>query len=126
MGTLTDDEKTDIRRHAGFGVFGDEATQAFGYRFMQHYGTLEYKLNHMSASEEAVVRSYLATLLDLEMAVPLASDNLDTDAAAVWTHNKREVRDRLDLFDVWRKRLCDFLGIPPGPHLGSSTNRMVV
>ena len=117
MGTLTDQEKTDIRRFCGFGVYGGIPDQAFGYRFFQHYGTLEFKMNNMSEAEEAVVRTYLETLAKLETAVPTASNNLDTDKAAVWTHNKSEVRDRLALFDAWRKRLCDFFGTPPGPYL---------
>jgi hypothetical protein len=40
---------------------------------------------------------------------------LDTDQAAVWKHNKDEVRDRAGLFDNWRRRLCG----PPGPDLAS-------
>lgn len=127
MGMLTDQEKTDIRRFAGFGVFGATPDQAFGYRFFQHYGTLEYKLSNMSEAEEGVARNFLTTLAGLETAVPTASDNLDTDQAAVWTHNKNEVRDRLALLDMWRKRLCDFLGIPPGPYLASAgCSRLVV
>jgi hypothetical protein len=87
---------------------------------------LEYRLNWLSGAEEAVVRRYLATLSQLELAVPGASGNLDTAVAAVWTHNVNEVRDRTGLFDDWRRRLCGFLGVPLGPALGDGRLAMVV
>lgn len=125
---FTDAEKVDIRRHCGFPAYGGQPVQAFGHRFFQHYGTLEFRINNMQAAEEAVVRTtYLANLSSLEAAVPTASDNLDTDQAAVWTHNKNEVRDRVALLDLWRRRLCAFIGIPPGPGLsGGPSAGMVV
>jgi len=66
-----------------------------------------------------VTGTFLNQLSLLEQAIPAASENLDTDQAAVWTHNKNEVTDRAKLLDYWRQRLCDFLGVPPGPHFGS-------
>ena len=50
-----------------------------------------------------------------------AGANLDTDVAAVWTHNKREVADREALFTNLRKKLCEFLGVPPGPAFNSAS-----
>jgi hypothetical protein len=44
----------------------------------------------------------------------------------VWTHNRDEVRDRLRLFDDWRRRLCGFMGVPPGPALGTGGVALVV
>ena len=73
-----------------------------------------------------VIRTYLATLASLEIAVPRASDNLDTNQAAVWVRNQNEFRDRERLFDDWRIRLCAFLGIPPGPGLQSNTPNLIV
>lgn len=124
---FTDAEKTDIRRFCGFPVFGGQPVQAFGHRFYQQYGTLEFRLNNLQASEEAVIRTtYLANLLQLEADIPGTRENLDTDQAAVWTHNKREQQDREALFDSWRRRLCGFLGIPPGPALGDGGLTLVV
>jgi hypothetical protein len=77
-------------------------------------------MNNLSSAEEAVVRRYLANLNVLEVAIPMAAQNLDTEQAAVWTHNSDEVSDRTALFDDWRRRLCDFFGLPPGPGLASS------
>ena len=77
-------------------------------------------MSNLAASELAVVANYLTTLNQLETMVPLASDNLDSDAAASWSHNQHEVSDRLHLFDEWRRRLCGFLGVPPGEGLSSA------
>lgn len=115
--SFTNAEKVDIRRFCGYGNFGG-TPNASGYRFSTAYGTLEYKLNNLLAEEEAVIRTtYLANLATLETAIIGAAANLDTDSAAVWKHNKNEVRDRTALFDEWRYRLCDFLGLPPGKAL---------
>ncbi|MBO4120280.1 hypothetical protein J5T34_05940 [Cupriavidus gilardii] len=126
---FTDAEKVDIRRYCGYPVFGGQPVQAFGYRFMQWYGTLEFRMNNLATVEEETVRtSYLANLASLEQAVPASSDNLDTDQAAVWTHNKREVADRMALFNLWRRQLCEFFGVPPGPSLqgGGGSIELVV
>ncbi len=122
---FTDQQKTDIRRFCGFPAYG-ASDAGSGWRFFTAYGALEYRMNNLSSNEVAVVVTYLATLTQLEMAVLGASDNLDSDAAASWTHNKDEVRDRLRLFDNWRRRLCAFLGVPPGEGLGSGGLSLVV
>jgi hypothetical protein len=51
---------------------------------------------------------------------------LDTAQASVWRHNANELDDRLRLFDSWRRRLCGFLGLPPGPALSDGTVTLVV
>ena len=125
--SFTDAQKTDIRRFCGFPVFGGQATQAFGYRYFTQYGTLEYKLNNLLPSEEAVITTtYLANLYTLETAIVGASANLDTDEASVWKHNKREVADREALFMSWRMKLADFLGVGYGPALQGGGVRVVV
>lgn len=125
---FTDAEKTDIRRFCGYGAYGGgQPLPASGYRFSTQYGILEYKLNTLSASEEAVVRTtYLANLATMEAAVPGVGANLDTEQAAVWRHNKNELRDRMTLLNSWRRELCNFLGISPGPGLGASGVTVVV
>lgn len=125
--TFTDAQLVDIRRFAGYPALGD-GDVVFPYPWMlRTYLALEYRLQHISASEGAVVvNTYLTNLYTLESAIPASSANLDTDQAAVWTHNKNEVRDRDALFDSWRRRLCNFLGVPPGPNFGGSSNALVV
>jgi hypothetical protein len=112
---LSSAQKTEVRRHCGYPLFGNQPTATFGYRYFTQYGTLEYRMTNMSTDEEAVVVSYLANLTILEAAIPLASANLDTDRAAVWFHNKNELQDRDRLYGMWCKKLLSFFGIPPGP-----------
>jgi hypothetical protein len=115
--SFSDAEKTDIRRFCGYPAYGAGASGFQGWRFFQAYGLLEYRMNNLSGAEQSVCRTYLGTLRGLEVAVPQAGQNLDTDQAAVWTRNQGEVRDRFALLDEWRRRLCSFLGLPPGPSL---------
>jgi hypothetical protein len=115
--SFSDAEKTDIRRFCGYPAYGAGASGFQGWRFFQAYGLLEYRMNNLSVVEQSVCRTYLGTLRGLEVAVPQAGQNLDTDQAAVWTRNQGEVRDRFALLDEWRRRLCSFLGLPPGPSL---------
>jgi hypothetical protein len=124
---FTDAQKVDIRRFCGYPVFGGTPSSFQSYRFFQAYGTLEYRMQNLLPEEEAVITTvYLPNLTTLESAIPTTSDNLDTDVAAVWTHNKNELRDRERLFDSWRRRLCGFIGIPPGPALGDTGLSLVV
>jgi hypothetical protein len=121
---FTDAEKTDVRRFCGYPAYGAGAAGFQGWRFFQAYGLLEYRLNNLSDAEIAVVRNYLATLTTLESGVTDAATRLDTEQAAVWTRNPDEVADRERLFDSWRRRLCGFLGLPPGPALASTDNTL--
>ena len=125
--TFTDAQLVDIRRFCGYPALGD-GNVVFPYPWMvKKYLALEYRLQHISASEGAVVvNTYLTNLYTLESAIPSTSANLDTDQAAVWTHNKNEQIDRDRLFDSWRARLCNFLGVPKGPNFGGSSNALVV
>jgi hypothetical protein len=120
---LTEAQMTDARRFAGYAAPGTTmAIDANTDTVFVQYGavtmSLYTRLTSLSTSEEAVLTgTYLANLTMLESAVPLAGDNLDTDVAAVWTHNRDEVRDRLALLAQWSLRMCGFLGVAPGPGL---------
>ncbi|GAB3249171.1 hypothetical protein [Chitinimonas naiadis] len=117
---FSDAEKTDIRRFCGYGAFGSQALPASGYRFFTAYGTMEYKLTNLLPAEEAVVRTtYLTNLGQLETDIFAVRGNLDTAQAAVWVHNPHEHADRERLFASVRRKLCGFLGIPPGPELAN-------
>lgn len=123
---FTEAEATDIRRFCGFSAIGSGADGFQNWRFYQAYGLMEYRLLRLSGTEEAVVRQYITTLSTLEAAIPNASAGLDTDSASVWKRNAQELRDRTRLFDDWRRRLCGFLGVPPGPSLGQVGVAVVV
>ncbi len=114
---LLDSEKTDARRFCGYPAYGAGVAGNMGWRFYQAYGAMEYRLDNLSPSEECVLRAHLANLRAFEAAIPTAADNLDTEAAAVWTRNPAEIRDRQRLEQDWGRRLCHFLGIPAGAGL---------
>ena len=124
--SFTDAQKTDIRRFCGYPAYGAGPAGFQGWRFFQAYGLLEFRINNLSPAEIAVVANYLTTLATLEDAISDAGSRLDTAEAAVWTRNPYEVRERAGLFDDWRRRLCAFLGLPPGPGLGDGTLVLVV
>ena len=126
MTTLTDIERVDVRRFCGYPACGATHGGMQSWRYFQAYGLLEFRINNLVVNEDAVVRRYLATLTSLELAVPAASDNLDTDQAATWRRNKEELRDRVRLLDDWRRRLCGFIGVPPGPALSDGTAMLVI
>ena len=112
---LTEQNKIDVRRHCGLPVYGNgvgASPPSFGYRYYQWYLIIEYRMNNLSPEEETTLISiYLANCNNLENAIPTASTNLDTDRAAVWYHNKYEVRDRFDLYKLWCRRLIEFMGV---------------
>lgn len=126
---LTDQQKIDTRRYCGFPVYGNDTTASpptFGYRYYVQYLILEYRMNNLDPSEETTLQNvYLTNLNTLEAAIPTASQNLDTDQAAVWYHNKKEVRDRFQLFDLWCQRLKEFMGVS-GPDVTVPNFTMLV
>ena len=124
--SFTDGQKADVRRFCGYPAYGAGAAGFDSWRFFQAFGTLEYRMNNLSTAEVAVTLQYLSTLATLEAAIPPSSDNLDTESAAAWTHNPNETADRMKLFDTWRRRLCGFLGVPPGPALASAGVSLIV
>lgn len=123
---FTDAEKADIRRFAGYPPYGTGASGFQGWRFFQAFGLLEYRMNNYAAAEIQIVRQYLAQLYVLESAVLTAGTNMGTDQAAVWKRNVNEARDRSRLFDGWRRRLADFMGVPAGEALGSGGTAIIV
>ena len=125
---LTDVEKADIRYLCGYPLYGNSASGFVGYRFFEVQGQLEFRLNNCSPAEAQSIRQMVDEAQPLRTGILGAADNLDTDAAAVWTRNRSEVADRKRLFNDWRMELCDYLGVPPGPGLQqqSGGGRIVV
>lgn len=124
---LTDSEKVNARRFMGYPVFGTNLSGNMGWQFYQAAGLLEYRISNLSADEETVLRQYLATLCSLESAVPDVGASLDTQEAGEWRRNPSELAERWRLFDDWRRRLCAFIGVPPGPGFGGgNTVNLVV
>jgi hypothetical protein len=125
-GLLSDQEKQDVREFCGFPLYGN-GNVIFPFPWInKYYLALETRMNSLQPAELQRVRMYLTTLYGLDAAIPGATVNLDTDIAAVWTHNKSEVPDRSALLAQWRRRLCSFMGVPPGPELNNSGIRFIV
>lgn len=128
---LTDQALADVRRFAGYPMLGDvvaDDSRDFAYGFVSPgvWQTLNHRLTTMRPEEESIlVNTYLTNLYALEAAIPASGTDLDTKTAAVWERNPTEVDDRAQLFDAWRRRMCYFIGIPPGPSLGDGGMRIV-
>lgn len=118
---LTQAERVDARRFCGFPAYGVGSTYD-----QIAFGPFEFRLTNMSDADLVVIRKYLVACNKLECDILGSADNLDTDQAAVWTRNRSEVRDRERLFDGWRRRLCDFVGVRPGPLLDAGNGRIVI
>jgi hypothetical protein len=123
---LSDMEKTDVRRYCGYPVWGSRQVVLLASATYQSRGLLEYRLNNLTTTEEAVLRRHIATLALLESAIPRSADNLDTDQAAIWTRNRTEPADRLRLLDTWCRRVCHYLGVSPGPGLTTGSSISVI
>ena len=128
---LTSAQMLDVRRFAGYQAastvsplapHNDIIYQSYGMVIMSLYT----RLTTLDADAEAVLISkFLEPINTLEDLILTASDNLDTDSAAVWSHNKNEVRDRTSLFNQKRRDMCAFLGMKAGPSLSDDGNRLV-
>lgn len=126
--TFTESQKTDIRRFMGYPPKGIDSHAIIYGHLTNASGNLEHRLDRCTEEEGAIVVGLLETLAELDAAVLASADNLDADKIAVIERNRTEVADRAALFTHYRHRLCDFLGLPPGPHLksGGRWKRMVV
>jgi hypothetical protein len=121
---FSDQDKADIRRYLGYPPLGTGVVIFPEAWTFPSYLALEARLNNLLASEAQTILTYLGQLRTLEAAIPGTSDNLDTAAAAVWTHNPSELRDRMNLYRTWRLELASILGIPAGPNLTASSSGM--
>jgi hypothetical protein len=128
---LTAQQMADTRRWAGYPMLADTVADdsrdfAYGWVSPGVWQTLQHRLTNMKPEEESIlINSYLTPLATMESAIPATGDNLDTEQAAVWKWNKNEARDRKNLFDDWRRRMCYFIGVAPGPSLGNGGAQIV-
>ena len=124
--TLSDAQKVDVRRFCGYPAFGSGADGNAGWRFYQAYGALEYRMINLSVDEGVVVTNMLGTLNGFETSLAGSICDLDTDGAGPWTRNKDEVKDREGIMALWSRRLCAFLGVPPGPAVVMNGLQLIV
>jgi len=128
---LTAQQKADVRRYAGYPLLADsqaDDSRDFAYSWVSPgvWNTLSHRLDNLRPEEESIlVNSYLTNLAQLETAIVDSYEDLDTEQAAVWKRNKNQVADRASLYDQWRRRMCWFIGIKPGPGLQGTSARLV-
>jgi len=115
--SLTEAELTDARRFLGYAAHGAMRGGAASVWFYQASAAVDARLSLLSESEAGVLRGYLRTLAQMEAAIPGVGEGLDTASAAGWVRNAGELAERERLFDGWRRRMCGFLGLLPGPEL---------
>lgn len=124
---FTDAQKIQIRKYCGYPLLGGVPNPNFGFRFFQAYGDLEFRLINMAPAEELeVITNYLVKLPQLENDVFNVRLNSDTAQAAVWYRNPKELNERENNYDKWRKWLCDFVGCQYGPYLVNENQFRIV
>lgn len=127
MPTFTDAEKVLIRKYAGYMAFGNVPYGNVGWRYTEHYGAMEFRLNVLTQDEIDEVRNnFLPNLALLFSDIPNTRENSDTKQAAVWYRNPTELQERRDNYNDFRRQMCDFIGIPYGPALRKTQLRLVI
>lgn len=111
--SLAQSDIDDTRRFAGYPVESALAYQPL--ELVAYSQQLSAILQGLTDNQITILQTqYLVPLRQLEPAIISAGQNLDTDRAAVWFHNKNEVQDRDNLYMITRRKLCFWLGIPAG------------
>ena len=110
----------------GYPPIGTDGGRIFLGAIVNEPGMLEHRLQYLTTEEIDRVEEYLKALRELETAILGAASNLDAVAMGPLTGNRYEVAQRMGLFDEWRRRLCDFLDMPPGPALRRGRGRSFV
>lgn len=118
---LTDAQKVDVRRWLGYPTLNEgQIDPVYSTTTGVSRVSLTAKLDGLTASEEvALTDRYLTPLASLEADLLASTGNMDTQAAGPWIANPRETQERTAMYNKWRRDMCGFLGIPPGPALGS-------
>ena len=124
--SFTDAETADMRRFCGYPVYGVGTAGFVGDRFFAAWGQLEYKMVNLRPEEFQVARMYLAAALPAGDGDHHGVGDAECRSGGAVQAQRAEMRERRALFDGWRRRLCGFLGVPPGPALGDGGLRLVV
>lgn len=123
---LLDIEKVSVRRLCWYGMAGSQNVQAYGYRWVQNYGILEFRMNNMSPQEEEEFRILLGQCQSLEAKLLAVACDLDTDTAGPWKRNANQLKEVRSLYKEWRLKLCQFVGLEPGPEYSTGSRTSVV
>jgi len=128
MANFTEQEKVDLRRHAGYAAYGSPNVQNLGWRFFLRTGQFEFILLNLTDQECDTIRNdYLSKCQTLYDDIYQVRNNSDTSQAAVWYRNKNELEERKSNYYWHCEMLCKFMMGPIyGPSLGDGSITMVV
>ena len=125
---LSEAQKLDVRRYAGYPLVSPdpEFVDPAIVNVPGQVRSLGDWLDDLSAEQETVLTDlYLANLTTLETGQLDALENVDASAAGTWKSNPREISERRRMFNQWRRDMCNFIGVDPGPGLGSGGMNLV-
>ena len=134
---LDEDTKIAIRRHLGYGPYGDTASggSMMAYRFFTHHGLLEYRMDHLRSKEEDVltgtnnsspsftdpesettIYGYIPILNFLEGKILTSTDNMDILKAGEYSARQDELAERNKLYTLWVLNMARYLYLPVAPY----------
>lgn len=120
---LTTKQLVDLRRFCGFYPKRKDGNHIIMGVLYTQDGELEYALGQLTGEENDVIVTQLARLNTMEDAEFSALDSVGTAQAAVWTRNKDEFAERLAIYTRLRLKLCETIGIRPGPLMQTGSVR---
>ena len=104
---------SDARRFCGYPVEG--AVTAQGLDVQGNSATLDVVLTGLGSTDVATTQAMLVGLRQLDADMQAMRGPMGTASAAVWKRNPAEAAERAALYMGQRRKLCAFLGVPPGP-----------
>lgn len=120
---LSDQDKSDLRFFLGYSMRGDNPNNASKIYAHSFNPGLEDNLNHLTAAEEARVKTMLDDLREMEEEIKTARTTLNIQSAGTFKKNLSEIRDRIQLYNYTRNQLAKFLDTPI---LGGSVSDIMV
>jgi len=125
---LSDQEKVDARRFMGYPAYGSGPNDDSFGRYFGSYPTMEFRIANLLPAELVTMRARLAALTAEETLFEASGALVYVGTAAVFTRNPNTISEHQRFLDAMRRRLCEFLGLPPGPQLSASSSsiRLIV
>ena len=113
---LTDAEKVEVRRHAGYPNVQQASTFEIGVPAgIQTMYVVEGAMNRLLPEAEPMLRSYLAVLNGIEQQVLEDQENLAAEKVDTITVNLEEFEMLMQQYKWWQAQLCNLLSIEPNP-----------
>lgn len=82
----------------------------------KQYLAIEYRLQNLSVDEgNYLLTTYVQPLLQMQAQFTNATATLNIGVAGPYVRNPKEMRERRKAYDDWRRLLCRFFDVDPGP-----------